>query len=113
MNQNTGQKSDQYTTKLGTTIMGLQLTGHKYKYVGSLDIIDTDDKYIKELERQIENSIDAWNITCWQIYGSNGYVVEIAALKNELREVKAELFMIKKFLEKAKRKTNQQFDEDC
>ena len=63
--------------------MGLQLTGHKYKYVGSLDIIDTDDKYIKELERQIENSIAAWYITCWQIYGSNGYVVEIAALKNE------------------------------
>ena len=67
-------------------------------------------KYIKELERQIENSIDAWNITNWQIYGSNGYIVEIAALRNELREVKAELFMIKKFLEKAKRKTNERFE---
>ena len=103
---------DQYTIKQGTTIMGMQVTGHKYKYVGSLDVVDTDDKYIKELERQIENSIDGWNVTCWQIYGANGYIVQIAALKNELREVKAELFMIKKFLEKAKRKTNQQFDEN-
>ena len=31
-----------------------ELTGHKYKYVGSLEVVDTDDKYIKELERQIE-----------------------------------------------------------
>ena len=104
---------DQYTTKLGTTIMGLQLTGHKYKYVGSLEVVDTDDKYIKELERQIEDSIDVWNVTCWEIYGPNGYIVEISALKNEVREIKAELYMIKKFLEKAKRKTNQQFHEDC
>ena len=93
--------------------MGLQLTGHKYKYVGSLEVVDTDDKYIKELERQIEDAIDVWNVTCWQIYGPDGYIVEIGALKNEVREIKAELYMIKKFLEKAKRKTNQQFDEDC
>ena len=47
INQNTGQKLDQYTIKQGTTIMGMQVTGHKYKYVGSLDVVDTDDKYIK------------------------------------------------------------------
>ena len=34
--------------------MGLQLTGHKYKYVGSLNIVDNDKKYIEELERQVE-----------------------------------------------------------
>ena len=41
----------------------LQLTGHKYKYVGSQDIVDTDEKYIKELERQVEDSIDVLNLT--------------------------------------------------
>ena len=36
-------------------------TGHKYKYVGSCDIIDTDQKYIKELERTVEEYFDYWD----------------------------------------------------
>ena len=51
-----------------------------------------------------------WNLTSWQIYSPNGYIVQLSALKNELKDVKAELFLIKKFLEKAKRKTNEKFD---
>ena len=87
-----------------------QLSGAKYKYVCSQNIIDTDQKYIEELETRFEESADIWNLTSWQIYGPKGYIVQISALKNELKAVKAELFMIKKFLEKAKRKTNEKFE---
>ena len=41
-----------------------RLTGHKYKYVGSLDIVDTDAKYIKELEKQVEGYLDYWQMSC-------------------------------------------------
>ena len=75
--------------------------------------VKTNEDYIEELEMRFEESADMWNLTSWQIYGPNGYIVQLSALKNELKAVKAELFLIKKFLEKAKRKTNQQFDEDC
>ena len=75
--------------------------------------VKTNEDYIEELEMRFEESADLWNLTSWQIYGPNGYIVQLSALKNELKAVKAELFLIKKFLEKAKRKTNQQFDEDC
>ena len=87
-----------------------QLSGAKYKYVCSQNIIDTDQKYIEELDMRFEESADIWNLTSWQIYGPNGYIVQITGLKNELKAVKAELFMIKKFLEKAKRKTNERFE---
>ena len=87
-----------------------QLSGAKYKYVCSQNIIDTDQKYIEELETRFEESADIWNLTSWQIYGPNGYIVQISALKNENRKLKAELHLIKKFLEEAKRKTNQQFE---
>lgn len=90
--------------------MGLQLTGNKYKYVGSVNIVDTDEKYIDELERQIEDSIDIWKCTNEMIYGGKGYIVEICRLKQENRELKAELHLIKKFLEKAKRMTNEKFE---
>ena len=94
--------------------MGLQLTGHKFKYSCRMDKpVKTNEDYIEELEMRFEESADLWNLTSWQIYGPNGYIVQLSALKNELKAVKAELFLIKKFLEKAKRKTNQQFDEDC
>ena len=90
--------------------MGLQFTGNKYKYIGSQDIVDTDDKYINELERQVEDSIDVWKITNEMIYGGGGYIVEMCRLKQENRELKAEIHLIRKFLEKAKRMTNERFE---
>ena len=72
--------------------------------------VKTKEDYIEELEMRFEESADIWNLTSWQIYGPNGYIVQLSALKNELKAVKAELFLIKKFLEKAKRKTNEKFD---
>ena len=91
--------------------MGLQLTGHKFKYSCRMDKpVETKEDYIEELEMRFEESADIWNLTSWQIYGPNGYIVQLSALKNELKAVKAELFLIKKFLEKAKRKTNEKFD---
>ena len=91
--------------------MGLQLTGHKFKYSCRMDkLVETNEDYIEELEMRFEESADIWNLTSWQIYGPNGYIVQLSALKNELKAVKAELFLIKKFLEKAKRKTNEKFD---
>ena len=91
--------------------MGLQLTGHKFKYSCRMDKpVKTNEDYIEELEMRFEESADMWKLTSWQIYGANGYIVQLSALKNELKAVKAELFLIKKFLEKAKRKTNEKFD---
>ena len=91
--------------------MGLQLTGHKFKYSCRMDKpVKTNEDYIEELEMRFEESADMWNLTSWQIYGPNGYIVQLSALKNELKAVKAELFLIKKYLEKAKRKTNEKFD---
>ena len=72
--------------------------------------VKTNEDYIELLEMRFEESADMWNLTSWQIYGPNGYIVQLSALKNELKAVKAELFLIKKFLEKAKRKTNEKFD---
>ena len=72
--------------------------------------VKTNEDYIEELEMRFEESADMWNLTSWQIYGPNGYIVQLSALKNELKAVKAELFLIEKFLEKAKRKTNEKFD---
>ena len=72
--------------------------------------VKTNEDYIEELEMRFEESADMWNLTSWQIYGPKGYIVQLSALKNELKAVKAELFLIKKFLEKAKRKTNEKFD---
>ena len=78
--------------------MGLQLTGHKFKYSCRMDKpVKTNEDYIEELEMRFEESADLWNLTSWQIYGPNGYIVQLSALKNELKAVKAELFLIKKF----------------
>ena len=94
--------------------MALQLTGHKYKYSCRLDkLVDTKEDYIEELEMRFEESADIWKLTNEIIYGPNGYIVQLGALKNKVKELETELRMIKRFLEKAKRKTNQQFDEDC
>ena len=93
--------------------MALQLTGHKYKYSCRLDkLVDTKEDYIEELEMRFEESADIWKLTNEIIYGPNGYIVQLGALKNRVKELETELRMIKRFLEKAKRKTNQQFDAD-
>tara|TARA_A100001388_G_C28701387_1_gene466374 strand:- start:141 stop:371 length:231 start_codon:yes stop_codon:yes gene_type:complete len=73
-------------------------------------IVDTDELYIEELEMRFEESADIWKLTNEIIYGPNGYIVKMGALKNKIRELETELRMIKRFLENAKRKTNQQFD---
>tara|TARA_B100000287_G_C20578472_1_gene759385 strand:+ start:981 stop:1250 length:270 start_codon:yes stop_codon:yes gene_type:complete len=82
-----------------------QLTGHKYKYVGSLDIVDTDEKYIKELEKQVEGYLDYWHITAneWK----NILWPEIIKLRGENRELRVELALLKKAIKKAQRLTNQ------
>ena len=50
--------------------MGLQLTGHKYKYSCRLDkAVETDKDYIEELEMRFEEAADVWHLTCYQIYG--------------------------------------------
>ena len=89
--------------------MGLQLTGHKYKYVASQDIVDTDEKYIKELERIAEDYMDYYIYTAEEFHLKT--IPTISALKNENRKLKAELHLIKKFLEEAKRNTNRDFSE--
>ena len=41
--------------------MGLQLTGHKYKYSCRLDkAVETDKDYIEELEMRFEEAADVW-----------------------------------------------------
>jgi len=88
--------------------MGLQLTGHKYKYVSSQDIVDTDEKYIKELERIAEDYVDYFN---WSAYEWHSKLEpEITKLKLENRRLQLELKMIKKFLEEAQRKTNEKWE---
>jgi len=73
--------------------------------------VETDKDYIEELEMRFEEAVDVWHLTCYQIYGSNGYILKLSALKNENRKLKAELHLIKKFLEEAQRKTNRDFSE--
>ena len=66
--------------------MGLQLTGHKFTYSCRMDKpVKTNEDYIEELEMRFEESADMWNLTSWQIYGPNGYIVQLSALKNELK----------------------------
>ena len=47
--------------------------------------VKTNEDYIEELEMRFEESADMWNLTSWQIYGPNGYIVQLSALKNELK----------------------------
>ena len=94
-----------------TIKLPLQLTGAKYKYSCRMDkAVNTDKDYIEELEMRFEESADIWKLTNEIIYGPNGYIVKMGALKNKIRELETELRMIKRSLENAKRKTNQQFD---
>ena len=86
----------------------LQFSGHKYPYVGSLNIVDTDKKYIKELERQVEGYLDYWHYTTHE--WKEVLWPEIIKLRRENRELRVENKLIKKFLEKAKRMTNEKWE---
>ena len=86
----------------------LQLTGAKYKYSCRLDKpVRTKDDYIEELEMRYEQSVDIWHVTCEQIYGGEGYIVQLTKLKNDIRHLETENKMMKKYIDKAQRMTNQ------
>lgn len=85
-----------------------QTTGHKYKYVGSCDIVDTDEKYIKELERTVEEYFDYWDYSVHE--WKEVLWPMITSLRHENRLLKAEITLLKKGIEKAKRATNQKLD---
>ena len=72
--------------------------------------IKTKDDYIEELERQVCEKEDRilYEVDQWYHH----YIPERLKWKMRALKAEAELKMIKKFLEKAKRATNQQFDED-
>ena len=72
--------------------------------------IKTKDEYIEELERQVCEKEDRIQYELDQWY--HHYIPERLKWKMRALKAEAELKMIKKFLEKAKRATNQQFDED-
>ena len=82
-----------------------QISGHKYKYIGSFDIVDTDEKYIKELERQVEGYLDYWHLTAHE--WKEVLWPEIIKLRIQNRELKVELALLKKAIKKAQRLTNQ------
>ena len=85
-----------------------QTTGNKYKYVGSLNIVDTDEKYIKELERTVEEYFDYWDYSVHE--WKEVLWPMITSLRHENRLLKAEITLLKKGIEKAKRATNQKLD---
>ena len=88
------------------------MTGAKYKYSCRMDkAVTTDSDYIEELEMRFEESADIWKLTNEIIYGFDGYIVQMGALKNKIKKLEAELYLIKKFLEEAKRKTNRNWNE--
>lgn len=94
----------------------LQLTGHKYKYSCRMDkAVKTDQEYIEELEMRFEESADIWHLTNEVIYGGKGYICTISSLRQQLKEAQLEIKLMKKFINEARRKTNQQFDceEEC
>ena len=86
----------------------MNVSGAKYKYVSSQDIVDTDEKYIKELERITEDFTDYYNYTAWEWHSV--LIPKITSLTIENNKLKLELKLIKKFLEEAKRKTNRSFE---
>ena len=83
-------------------------TGHKYKYVGSCDIIDTDQKYIKELERTVEEYFDYWDHSVHE--WKEVLWPKITSLRIENAALRQELTLLKTAIEKAKRLTNQKLD---
>ena len=89
----------------------LQLTGATYKYSCRMDkAVKTKDDYIEELEMRFEESADIWCLTNEIIYGGKGFICEISSLKRQLKEAQLEIKMMKKFINEAKKLTNQQFD---
>jgi ubiquinone biosynthesis protein Coq4 len=79
----------------------LQLTGNKFKYSCRQDkAVATKDDYIEELEMRWEETADIWHLTNDLIYGGKGYIVQITSLKNQLREAKLEIKIMKKHIDK-------------
>ena len=89
--------------------MGFHISGHKYKYVSSQEVIDTDGKYIKELECIAEDFLDYFNYSAHEWHSE--LLPKITKLTIENNKLKLELKLIKKFLEDAKRKTNRNWNE--
>ncbi len=78
----------------------LQLTGAKFKYSCRLDKpVLTKDDYIEELEMRWEEQADVWQLTCEQIYGRGGYILEIQNLRNQKRQLEVENKIMKKHIE--------------
>jgi len=85
----------------------LQLTGAKFKYSCRLDKpVKNKDDYIEELEMRYEQSVDIWHVTCEQIFGVKGYIVQLSKLKNNIRHLETENKMMKKYIDKAQSMTN-------
>lgn len=85
----------------------LQLTGAKFKYSCRLDKpVKTKDDYIEELEMMYEQSVDIWHVTCEEIWGGEGYIVQLTKLKNNIRHLETENKMMKKYIDKAQSMTN-------
>jgi len=88
----------------------LQLTGAEFTYSCRMDkAVKTKDDYIEELEMRYEESADIWHLTNELIYGGHGFICTISSLRQKVKKLEAELYLIKKFLEEAKKLTNQQF----
>ncbi len=53
-----------------------------------------------------EQAVDIWHVTCEQIYGGKGSIVQLTKLKNDIRHVETENKIMKKYIDKAQRMTN-------
>ena len=65
----------------------MKVSEAKYKYVSSQDIVDTDEKYIKELERITEDYVDFYNFTAWEWHSV--LIPKITSLTIENNKLKA------------------------
>ena len=65
-----------------------QISASKFKYSCRLDkAVLTKEDYIEELEMRFEEAADIWHLTNHQIYGHNGYIMEIQGLKNKINDL--------------------------
>lgn len=70
----------------------VRLTGAKFKYSSRMDkAVLTKEDYIEELEMRFEESADIWHLTCYQIYGRDGFLINISKLRNEVETLKKEI----------------------
>ena len=80
----------------------------KYAYIYIYIYIYNIKKYIKELERTVEEYFDYWDYSVYE--WKEVLWPMITALRHENRQLKAEIALLKKGIEKAKRLTNQKLD---